>query len=368
MDVFDSVDPLVINIANVNNTNTQLKLSQFAESITYIKLSEEPLLGDILGTNIRVFEDTIYIDCENIYKYTPTGEFLRKLFVNGQGPKETMKWEFFPAAYNKKERYVTFANRSNNYVSYSFDGVFLGTSDYKIGNDTHKQETYFNDYSVYRIEHNAMGNRLGPFLFYAKNIFTDSVFYAYPNPAADENPSPNGFSVQHPSDMNFINIDSTLWFKHYVLDTLYSTNDFITITPRYIFKTDNTFMNLREYTYNIVNALDRERSRAKVIMGILPLPSGGLLYTIDKKIALADREGNTSDCCEKPIINDIDNYLKEIDFIMPLICRTFYVSNNHVYILIDAFKFFEVGNTLPPSLKDLDADSNPIVLKIKLKI
>jgi hypothetical protein len=362
-----------VDLTKVGETDTPLKMSQFAESVSYIYLSEEPLLGDIKGIPLNIIEDTIYIDRENIYKYTPEGKFIKKLFKEGQGPGEAMKYEFSFAAFNRNERYVTFHPKTgNSYVHYSFDGYFLGNTDRLINETgTKRIETYFNHYCIYRIgqpiKRNYVGNRLGPNLFYAEDLNTQSVFYSYPNYAADETSSSRGgFAYNILSDMNFMHVDTVLWFKHYVVDTLYSTRDFVSILPRYIFKTDRTFMNLREYTQWMVFALDRERSStAKIIKGVLPLPTGNLLFTVNGKIAFADKKGKTSDYTEKLVVNDIDEHLAEIDITWCLENRTFSIYKNHLYLLVDAFKFFDEGGK--PPFKELTEDSNPVVVKIKLK-
>lgn len=368
-DTYNPLKPVTIDVTNVNDTDTPLKLSQFAESVSYIYLSEEPLIGDIDITPVRIIEDTIYIDQTNIYKYTPDGVFIKKIFSEGQGPGEALKYVTDFTAFDVKKRQLTFLSRtSGGFVSYTFDGKFAGKPDFAIKDGRRILETYFNDYCIYRIDHLGGNerNRLGPYLFYAEDVNTGSVFYAYPNTAADENPTIRVFALLFPNpDMNFIHIDSALWFKHYVIDTLYSTQDFVTISPRYIFETDNSFMNLREFIKFGVGDLDPHREKAKKIDGILPLPSGGLLITINGKIALADNTGKISDCTNKQVINDIDEYMKELYIAYILRNKTFSVHNNHLYFLVDAYKFFEDGNK--PPFKELTEDSNPVVVKIKLK-
>jgi len=365
----ESFNPVTIDVTKIIESDKPLMLSQFAETISYISLSEEPLIGDISYTSVVVIDDTIYVDSENIYKYTSKGKFIKKLFVVGQGPGEALKSSTTPAAFNKKEKYVTFSYKSIFNVSYSFNGDFLGKSD-PVEEDSHKfLETYFNDYSLYSTKHRITSdsrNSLGQYLFYVKDINTDSVFYFYPNPAANDNPSFNAQIELDKPDMNFIHIDSVLWFKHYVLDTIYSTQDFINILPRYIFKTDNTYLNIHEYIQFRNKVLDLNRVKvAKTITGILPLPTGDLLFTINGKLSLASKDGNVYSYTLKSSINDIDEYLKEIDIANIIESRTFYVENNYLYILVDAFKFFEDG--CKPPFNELMEESNPVVVKIKLK-
>ena len=374
-DIVNPLDPIFIDATSLNETDVPLTLSQFAESISYIPLSENPLIGDISYTKVVIAEDSIYLDCDNIYKYAPDGKFIKKLFVEGQGPGEALKYSITPAIFNIKEKYVTFSYKSIYDVSYSFDGVFLGKSNYyNAATDRKVLEKYFSDYYLYSISNvitsdSKSKNSLGAHLFHVKDLYKDSIIYSYPNPAADYNPqnSKRGRIELHNPDMNFITIDSVLWFKHRILDTIFSTQDFITILPRYIFKTDNTYFNIHEYIDFKNGVVDINRVKvSKTIEGILPLPNGNLLFTIKGgKISFGDSSGIVNGCTMKLVKNDLDEYLKEIDIASIIDNRNFHIYNNHLYILIDAFKFFEEG--CKPPFKELYEDSNPIVLKIKLK-
>ena len=363
------LEPTTIDVANIREMDTPLRLSQFVESISYIRLEDEPLIGDALRSSLKVLEDTIYLTSDNVYKYTSNGKFIKQLFNIGQGPDEAKKSNHAPVAFNEKKRYFTFNNNGINNVSYSFDGNFIEKTNYSDGVGRMKKiETYFADYCIYSVDFyvppGTNENGLGSNLFYVEDD-SNSIFYSYPNSAFDEKPQSKGRNVIFPGSMNFINIDSILWFKHSVIDTLYSTSDFVTIHPRYVFKTDDTFMNLREYAQLVVNALDENRYQAKVIRGILPLPTGNLLFLVDKKLAISDISGVTSGYTEEPVLNDLDEHLKNIELIRYIGGRTFCVSSNHLYILVNAFKFFEEG--CKPPFEDLKDDSNPIIVKLKLK-
>ncbi|MDR0428124.1 MAG: 6-bladed beta-propeller [Dysgonamonadaceae bacterium] len=364
----------VVNVSNAKETDqTVVRLSQFAESISYIRLSEEPLIGAIRYSPVRLYNDTFYLAHENIYKYDSTGKFIKKIFKEGRGAGEALKYKFSFAAFCDKERYITFHSYSNHsYMTYSFDGEFLGSLDADINKTQKKQiKTYFNNYLLYDVD-NYVGvgnsknkNRVGPNLFYAQDIYSDTIYYYYPNPAADENPPYSGGAESIVGDIQFINNDSLLWFKYSVIDTLYSTSDFQTITPRYIFKTNNSFININQHMHIRSGDFGEEVLQLKEITGVLPFPNGSLLYTVNNKLGFFDGKGNTSDYSEKRVENDLDDYLKTIDLQTPLDLRAFSLSKNHLYLLIEAFEFFEEGCSSPFS--DLNEESNPVILKIKLK-
>ena len=255
------------------------------------------------------------------------------------------------------------------YESYSYDGVYIGETKYEFEKNHKKIETYFNNYCIYSIDSiasvNTKINRLGQYLFYAEDMETGDVFYSYPNPASEETYTFRNNSGYLTGDMIFINYDSVLWFKHFAIDTVYSTHDLVTITPRYIFKTDKTFMNISDYTRLKNGVLSDSRvNKLNTISGILPLPAtGDILFLINGITFIADKNGNITGC--GTVINDIDEYFKDIDLTEYIDFRLFYIENNYLYILVGAESFFKEG--CKPPFENLTEKSNPIVLKIKLK-
>ena len=386
------LEPVIIDVTKLKTTRTPLKLSQFADSISYILLSKDNSKTEIFNTSIKIVNDTIFVvrKFDNVYKYTPEGMLIRKI-IDVKPKNSTIR--FIYSAFNKKERYFTFSSYTTSvrqsgtqrqwkdYVNYSFDGVLLNEINYSIDNNYKLIDAYFDNCCLYRkdtiIGNDSQGNqlesvkttinRLGPHLFYAENINSSSIVYSYPNPSANNSFPYKKSEDYDPGNMNFINIDSVLWFKHFVIDTLYSTQDLATITPRYIFKTDNSFMNINEYTQLKNGLLDENKvNKLKIIWGILPLTaSGKLLFTINRQIAIADKNGDIEGFSNEPVINDIDEYIKNINIAMYVVQRTFYVENNYLYILVEANKFFEDG--CKPPLETIKNDDSLIVLKIKLK-
>lgn len=175
--------PIAIDMTSVKHIDTPIKLSQIATNIEYIALAENPLINNITFSPIRIFEDTLYLDGENIYKYTPDGKFIKKLFPEGPGPKEAKKLKTVPAAFNERERYVTFKNSiGNTYKSYSFDGDYLGE---KIATDTANinLKAYFHNNQIYEqrkygpFKTNEKLNIIGPNIFYAKDLLTDTISF-----------------------------------------------------------------------------------------------------------------------------------------------------------------------------------------------
>lgn len=370
-----SKESIIVDFTNVKKINSSINLSEFAESISYIQLDEEPLLGEMKFATLHVIDDTIYVDRENIYKYTPEGKFIRKLFKEGQGPEEAKKHVSSRAAINRSGRYFTFWNAfDNNYKSYSFDGQYMGKESVmdslvkriniyfdncQVFEYTSSRNTYFNE--------GEKMNIIGPNIFYAKDLNTDEIRFKLSNPAADELATYTRQMEWAGGNMHFNQIDSLLWFKHPAIDTLYYTKDFKTVNPGYIFKTDNSFMDMRKYIHYRVGDITKEEAMSlKTISEAIPLFNHGLLFFLGNgQIGLTDSNGQTTIYNEKPMINDIDTHLHEIDHFKVFYAQHFSIENGYLYFIADAYKFFEKGSNPPfPSLTE---DSNPVVVKIKLK-
>jgi len=370
-----STFPIIVDLSNVEKTNASLKLSAFVETISYIPLDEDPLLDDIKFATLHVVDDTIYVDSKNIYKYTPEGKFIRKLFREGQGPEEAKKHISVPAAINRSERYFTFRNAFGlNYKSYSFDGKYVGEEAIK-DSLVKRINIYFDNCQVFEYTSSRNGyfkvgekmNIIGSNMFYVKDLETDEIRFKLPNPAADELATYTRQMEWSGGNMHFNQIDSLLWFKHEAIDTLYYTKDFKKVNPGYIFKTDNSYMDMRRYIhYRVGDITKNEAMSIKSISEAIPLPNQGLIFFLGNgQIGFTDSNGQTSIYNEKPIINDIDTYLPEIDHFRIFYAQHFSIEKRHLYFFVDAYKFFEEGSSPPfPSLTE---DSNPVVVKIKLK-
>lgn len=368
----DEIWPITIDMTSAEHIDKPIMLSQIATNVEYISLSEEPLIGDITHSPIRIFDDTLYLDSDNIYKYTPDGKFIKKLFLEGPGPTEAKKLRVEQAAFNSKDRYVTFKNAiGDTYKTYSFDGEYLGE---KIASDTMniKLKTYFLNNQIYEqrmygpFKRNEKINIIGPYIFYAKDLNTDSITYRYANPLPETNAIYRGVRLELDVEMRYIHIDSLLWFKYLAIDTLYATSDLKNIKPMYIFKTDDSFMDLNSFLrFRVGDLTEKEFLRKRIIGGVLPLFNKDLLYIVNDELGFADSSGKTAGYTKELVQNDLDKYLKNIDLLTIIHYGTFSIYKGDMYFLVNASSFFEDGSSSP--FPNLTEDSNPVVVKIKLK-
>lgn len=368
----EEIWPITVDMTSAEHIDTPIKLSQIASNIEYISLSEEPLIGDITHSPIRIFDDTLYLDGDNIFKYTPDGKFIKELFPEGPGPTEAKKHRTEPAAFNSKDRYVTFKNAiGDTYKTYSFDGEYLGE---KIASDTMniKLKTYFLNNQIYEqrmygpFKRNEKINIIGPYIFYAKDLNTDSITYRYANPLPESDAIYRGVRMDLDVEMRYIHQDSLLWFKYFAIDTLFATSDLKTIKPMYIFKTDDSFMDVNYYSHLRVGDVTKNELEAKkVIVGVLPFFNKSLLYTVNDELGFADSSGKTAGYTKELVQNDLDKYLKHIDLATIIYQGTFSIYKGNMYFLVNASSFFEDGSSSP--FPNLTEDSNPVVVKLKLK-
>ena len=63
--------------------------------------------------------------------------------------------------------------------------------------------------------------------------------------------------------------------------------------------------------------------------------------------------------------NDVDEYCPSLNFRFIMQNCSMVCKNGYIYIPVNAFKFFEEG--AKPPFPDLTEDSNPVIVKLKLK-
>ena len=155
------------------------------------------------------------------------------------------------------------------------------------------------------------------------------------------------------------------------MDTVFCTTDWKDLRPLYIIKqpkkaADYAWMTISEAgsgNYSANEYLNKMR-----LMGVWAL-GNGLLYSYYQNMEQggagfcpADGKGKTF---SKLFKNDVDKYCPSLDLYGPIYQGEFFQKNGYLYLLVDAFKFFEEGAR--PPFADLTEDSNPVLVKLKLK-
>ena len=374
----------IIDLTEVEYTDKSPKLSEFVDSISYIRLDEEPLIGNVWLTGVIVTDDAIFIDHEQIYKYTLDGKFLLSLFLKGNGPEEAVKNA--RGIYNLEEEYVTFSNGVGLYYnSYSFDGKFLGFQNKLEDEDPNDKfdvektksakilcgylgdiQCYTYSYYPWAAKRGESLNPTGPVFLYAKDVVTDSVIFKLKNchfdvKAVKQGPTakPNGYPVDYGT------IDSVYWVRPVMLDTLYRTSDFKSVRPWYVFKLKKT---AADYAFRVKHMLidvDESEWNKEMLRNAYALESG-VLFEYNAAISGVGycKAGGKAKVFSRYFENDLDGYLKELSF-QGLDGHKISQRDGYLYTLVNAEEFLKEGSKSP--FPDLAEDSNPVVVKLKLK-
>ena len=375
----------IIDLTKVEYSDVSPKLSEFVDSISYIRLDEEPLIGNVWLTGVIVTDDAIFIDDEQIYKYTLDGKFLLSLFLKGNGPGEAVKNS--RGVYNLEEEYVTFSNGVGLYYnSYSFDGKFLGFQnklkdedpddkfDVEKTKGTKRLCGYLGDIQCYTYSYYPWAakkgeslNPTGPVFLYAKDVVTDSVIFKLKNyhfdvKAVRQGPtaSPNGYPVDYGT------IDSVYWVRPIMLDTLYRTSDFKSVRPWYVFKLKKTAADYAFRVRYMLMDVDESEWNKEMLQNAYALESG-VLFEYNTATASGVgycKAGGKAKVVSRHFENDLDGYLKELSF-QGFSGKRLSQRDGYLYTLVGAEEFFKEGAKSP--FPDLTEESNPVVVKLKLK-
>ena len=124
-----------IDLTEIEFSSTPQPLSDFVESIEYIKLSEEPLVTDVVHTSLS--EDNngnLYLDVPGgLFKYAPDGTFIKNLIKIGQGPNEITSKPVANSVFNFDKEFILINDNGRGcYQKISLDGDFLERTDRSI--------------------------------------------------------------------------------------------------------------------------------------------------------------------------------------------------------------------------------------------
>ena len=377
----------IIDLTEVEYSNVSPKLSEFADSIFYIRLDEEPLISDIWDVGIIVTDDAMFADGKQIYKYTFDGKFLLSLYMKGNGPGEADKYPFHRGAYNFERKYVTFSNILGLYYnSYSFDGKFLGFQNKLKDEDPDDKFDVNNNKGIkiicgyldnmqvyaydYKNESRKTGDKLnphGPVLLYAKDLNTDSVVYKLPNYHFDIKATyQNAMAKPTGYPLDYGNIDSIYWVKSVVQDTIYRTSDFKSVRPWYVFKLKKNAANYSHKVHLTLLDMDENEWNKESLQNAYALENGVLFEygTATTSGVGYCKAGGKAKVISRYFENDLDGYLKDLSF-QGLGRHKISQKDGYLYTLVNAEEFLKEGAKSP--FPDLTEESNPVVVKLKLK-
>jgi len=371
--------PYTIDLSEVEYSEEPQLLSDFVESIEYIKFSEEPLIPD-MACLTEDNKGNLYLDTpSDIYKYTPTGSYVKSLIKKGQGPGEVAH-KLSGSIFNIDGDYVLVCDYGKlDYCKFTLDGTFMGMEHRHEGMVSKSIFAFWKNTELYRYIRNAPYeryseiNRDSLFFFTVRDLATGSVILKLRNYHFDVKGKvigPYAVSPCAPAYRGVIN-DSLLWIKPSNVDTVFCTTDWKDLRPLYIIKQPK---NAADYAWLTIfeagsgNYSTNEYLNKMRLMGIWALDNGLLYYYYQNMeqggagFCPADGKGKTF---SKLFKNDVDTYCPSLDLYSPIYQGELFQKNGYLYLLVDAFKFLEEGAR--PPFADLTEDSNPVLVKLKLK-
>ena len=384
--------PYTIDLSEVEFSHEPQCLSEFADSIEYIMLSDDVLLPDMFHLRwLLDKENNIYIEHGNIEKFTPDGKHIKSLLRFGQGPGEiSVKLSVEEAAYNFEENYVYVLDHGKlNYFKFTLDGEYVGKigkmdSLYHFRNYIailNNREIFHYDslteYFYYRdqISTDGRANPDGPYLFYVENVQTDSIEYKKPNGLFHIKPDTpkRGQAINGGWPMNYGYVDNDLWLRHYHQDTIYRTKDAITFEPWYVIKPHPQMADYEFQVRVVVVDVTMSEYNSKHYLGNVIATDAGVFYHYsvgsDKEksgFGFCPKNGKAKTYSNKGFKNDLDEYLPPLELSYKILSGTKgFQKDGYLYMLVDAFKFFEEG--AKPPFPELVEDSNPVLVKLRLK-
>lgn len=369
--------PHIINMSEMKFSDTPQCLSEFADSIGYIRLSEEPLIPDIAYL-VDIYVDNnenIYISKDHIYKFSPNGKFIKSLFKIGQGPEEiTLK--LGRPVFSLNEASVLVNNYgSESFRKYSLDGEYQ--ENITKWNDKVEEciVGHIDDKVIFRqgSQHYNRGDMInmdGPYLWYVKDRSNDSIVFKMQNGLFHVKVEKGFYTlIEGDYPLYFDSIDSIYYIRHTHQDTIFKTTDALKWQPWYVIKHHK-----RDADYKLImksmagDALLEDVRGSYQVYEVYPLPTGVLfiykgmndLFT-DGQIGFCKHGEKALTSSNSSFKNDLDDCLKTIK--IPLFPH--YQRNGYLYVLVNAIDFMEDGSKAP--FPELTEESNPVVVKLKLK-
>ena len=385
--------PYTIDLSEVEFSHEPQCLSEFADSIEYIMLSDDVLLPDMFHLRwLLDKDDNIYIEHGNIEKFTPEGKHVKSLLKIGQGPGEiTVKLSVTEAAFNLDDNYVYVPDHGKyNYSKFSLDGEYLGSFD-KMDSLYHFREYMailnnreifhyqgLTQYFYYRdkISTDGRANPDGPYLFHVENIQTDSIEHKKPNGLFHIKPHTlkQGSAITNGWPMNYGYADNDFWLRHYHQDTIYRTKDAVTFEPWYVIKPHPRMADYEFMVRMIVGDVTMTDVKSKHYLGNVIATDAGVFYRYSvgsdwenkSGFGFCPKNGKAKTYSNKGFKNDLDEYLPPLELSHSILNgKKGFQKDGYLYVLVDAFKFFEEG--AKPPFPELVEDSNPVLVKLRLK-
>ena len=382
--------PYTIDLSEVEFSHEPQCLSEFADSIEYIMLSDDVLLPDMFHLRwLLDKENNIIIDHGNIDKFTPDGKHIKSLLRFGQGPGEVNGMKL-SAAYDLDNNYVYVKSYGAiDYNKFTLDGEYAGKvikmdsagylRDFLAIKNNREIFHYEGSTWYFYTTGNTKEDRVnpdGPYLFYVNNQLTDSIEYKKANGLYHIKPKVinRGFARSGGWPMELGYVESDLCLRHYHQDTIYRTKDAVTYEPWYVIKRHPQMADYGFMVQMMVGDVTMSDVNSKHYLGDVIATDVGIFYRYSvgsdwenkSGFGFCSKNGKAKTYSNKGFKNDLDEYLPPLELSHSILNgKKGFQKDGYLYVLVDAFKFFEDG--AKPPFPELVEDSNPVLVKLRLK-
>lgn len=368
-------NPTIIDFSKLEiEKGSQIKLSDIAESVSYIRLSNAPLIGDVWFSNIYPVDENQFFIFSNglMHRYDGLGKYMGKLYNSGRGPNEAIV-HIAPVLNQAKGQVLVIDYASNSYKVFSTDGKFIEKRVYTSNNGLTNLHTigYVDNYEFTHTSNDSPRitpescNPYNPILLEVKDMKTDKIVFRYPNPYANfryKVISRNFGIDSYPAFCG--KIPGKYWFNFRNIDTIYTTSNFSNITPAFVIKPKEPRRTFKDVFMGNNGASDKSKIDHSYIENItLSDRFVFILFGVNGyHSAYYDARSGKTTLFEMIIKNDIDQVM---DINMIMLMRQGAVYNNKAYVLIDAMAIVDNGKA--SKFPGLTENSNPVLMVINLK-
>lgn len=360
-----------IDLSQINQSERKLKLSDIAQSISYIQLSRNIPLAEI--NYIKPIDNGQFLIYSNgmVYRFDATGKCINSLFKSGRGPIDVV-CHTIPAV-NLSNRFVSiWDNASAYYKLYNFEGDFLSKKDKKINDMRYDIVGYHNNLEIAWLKKDnwlstpEKCNPFGEHLFTVTDLSSKKIIYQFKNPDANNSFKITGDRFVLLNSFLFLsNANNKLWFNIRDRYEIYSTSDFKDIKQEYTIVPKKLHDDFTSTTMKCFSGNSDKSTRNNFRIEDVMITDRYVLIQFWENLKLAiayyDKKTGKTDGFST-IENDIDNIA---NFDIYQLSSTNSHSDNKLYVAIDATKIIDAGHA--SKFKGLNEDSNPVIMVVHLK-
>lgn len=366
--------PILLDLSNNKNIQST-SLSQIADSISYIKLesNSKSFLSTILG--IEMNDTFVYVNTMGkVHRFSKDGTFISDINNIGKGPGEGYARCF---AVNPNENHVfVYNNYTGKIMQYDKNNSF--NRYLKISSDgVHHIEKMF-----YYKKNLLLGIRSYPHIKYFTQIYnfkTDSLYVGlYNKYPLDYNINSKGIGFNTKS-VFFNTYNDTLLIKETFCDTIFSTVDLKTYSPRYIL---NLGKNKLSYRDDLLARTRKQKNNGiNIVADNFCETSRYLFIRCDitkekdrnRQLVIYDKKKNKMFSQEDlQIENDLDGGLNFLSFGL---LKCIWSYGDKVYCLLEPNDIMErtkknnikFADSFEKLAQNIEINDNPVLMVVSLK-